>query len=70
MSILRKDKNQTKALVNRRLAQKRVGIYQTPFNQTGIDYVGPLPINQYKKTRSPPNTIKRYGVLFTCLTIQ
>ena len=48
--------------------KERVVVYQPPFTHTGIDYFRLLPIKQYKKTYSASNTIKRYGLLFLCLT--
>ena len=53
-----------------KLSKERLAIYKPPFIHTGIDYFGPLPIKQYKKTRSPLNTIERYGTLFIRLTTQ
>ena len=36
----------------------------------GVDYFGPLVVKLPKRTQSNQATAKRYGVLFTCLTIQ
>lgn len=35
-----------------------------PFTNVGIDYFGPL------KVKRGQSTVKRYGVMFTCLTIR
>ena len=53
------------------LSKERIAIFNPPppFIITGVDCFGPVTIKQYKRTRtSNNNQIKRYGVLFTCLT--
>lgn len=46
------------------LPEDRLLPNKTPFTNVGVDYFGPFDI---KRGRS---TVKRYGVLFTCLTIR
>ena len=64
----KKMKTRPKPQLMGELPKERVAIYQPPFTHTGINYLGPLPIKQYSKTRFAPNTVKRHGALFTCLT--
>ena len=44
------------------LQDSRLGYQQPPFTNTGVDYFGPLPVRNRRKTE------KGYGELFTCLT--
>ena len=44
------------------LPDSRLGYQQRPFTNTGVDYFGPMLVRYVRKT------VKRYGVLFTCLT--
>ena len=46
------------------LPKARLGYQLPPFTNTGVDYFGPL----YVRCRR--STVKRYGVLFTCLTVR
>ena len=50
------------------ISKERVRIGDKPFLNTGIDYFGPNHVKMKKKTGSNAGTVKRYGVLFTCLT--
>ena len=51
------------------LPKERIAVFKPPFTITGVDCFGPVTIKQYKRTRTSNNKqIKRYGVLFTCLT--
>ena len=51
------------------LPKERIAVFKPPFTITGVDCFGPVTIKQYKRTRASNNKqIKRYGVLFTCLT--
>lgn len=45
------------------LPKERLDAYSYPFTHTAVDYFGPLFVQNY---RAKP--VKRYGVLFTCLT--
>ena len=58
----RQRKTQPKTPTMADLPKARLGYLQPPFTNTGVDYFGPL----YVKNRR--STMKRYGVLFTCLT--
>ena len=51
------------------LPKERIAVFKPPFTIIGVDCFGPVTIKQYKRTRTSNNKqIKRYGVLFTCLT--
>ena len=51
------------------LPKERIAVFKPPFTITGVDCFGPVTIKQYKRTRTSNNKqIKRYGVLFACLT--
>ena len=51
------------------LPKERITVFKPPFTITGVDCFGPVAIKQYQQTRTSSNKqIKRYGVLFTCLT--
>ena len=41
-----------------------------PFSSTGIDYFGPINVKATKCTRKNPPLNKRYGVIFSCLTMR
>jgi hypothetical protein len=43
---------------------ERLGIYEKPFTYTGVDFFGPLMVTVGRHHE------KRYGVIFTCLTIR
>ena len=44
--------------------QARLQMFQPPFSHTGVDYFGPFLIRQRR------SECKRYGCIFTCLTIR
>ncbi|XP_075170238.1 uncharacterized protein LOC142242552 [Haematobia irritans] len=46
------------------LPPARLGAYQRPFTFVGVDYFGPISIVSGRKS------LKRWGVIFTCLTIR
>ena len=46
------------------LPSDRLQIEQPPFSHVGIDYFGPFNIRQAR------STVKRYGCVFTCLTVR
>ncbi len=46
------------------LPQERLATFSKPFSYTGIDYFGPMTIKIGRRTE------KRWGVIFTCLTIR
>lgn len=46
------------------LPSARLGAFQRPFTFVGVDYFGPISIISERKS------MKRWGVLFTCLTIR
>ena len=51
------------------LTKERIAGFKPPFTFPGFDCFGPVTIKQYNRTRtSNIKKIKRYGVLFTCLT--
>ena len=52
------------------LPKERLGLEEHPFTYTGVDFFGPFNVKYTRGTRSTKTTIKRYGVLFTCLTIR
>ena len=50
------------------LPKERLAIQEPPFNNTGIDYFGPLKVKINRNTRRTSGLTKRYGAIFTCLT--
>lgn len=46
------------------LPPARLGAYQRPFTYVGVDYFGPIAVISGRKS------LKRWGVLFTCLTVR
>ena len=52
------------------LPTERLSIKQQTFTYTGVDYFGPIYVKFSKKTRSNQAIAKRYGVIFTCLTVR
>ena len=52
------------------LPKERLWLEEHPFTYTGVDFFGPFNVKYTRGTRSTKATIKRYGVLFTCLTIR
>ena len=52
------------------LPKERLGLEEHPFTYTRVDFFGPFNVKYTRGTRSTKATIKRYGVLFTCLTIR
>ena len=51
-----------------KLPNDRLSVVEKPFSKVGVDYFGPLVVKLSKRTQSNQATVKRYGVLFTCLT--
>ena len=51
-----------------KLPNDRLSVVEKPFSKVGVDYFGPLVVTLSKRTQSNQATVKRYGVLFTCLT--
>ena len=51
-----------------KLPNDRLSVVEKPFSKVGADYFGPLVVTLSKCTQSNQATVKRYGVLFTCLT--
>ena len=49
---------------------ERLSTKEHAFTFTGVDYFGPIQVKLSKRTRSNVATSKRYGVLFTCLTVR
>ncbi|XP_057291781.1 uncharacterized protein LOC130614338 [Hydractinia symbiolongicarpus] len=41
---------------------------EPPFNRSGVDFFGPMILKRSKRTRASSGIVKRYGVLFTCMT--
>ena len=52
------------------LPKEGLGLEEHPFTYTGVDFFGPFNVKYTRGTRSTKVTIKRYGFLFTCLTIR
>ena len=52
------------------LPEARLAINQPPFTNMEIYYFGPLIVKQWRRTRSADGTSKRYGAIFTCLSIR
>ena len=52
------------------LTTERLSIRQQPFTYTRVDYSGPIYVKLSRKTRSNQAIAKRYGVIFTCLTVR
>ena len=51
------------------LQKERLDAYDKPFYNTGIDFFGPIIVKLSRKTRAIQPKAKRYGVIFTCVTI-
>ena len=52
------------------LPKDRTVITEKPFTSTGIDFFGPTLVKMSKGTRSNPAKVKRYRVIFTCMTVR
>ena len=52
------------------LSTERLSTKQQPFTYTGDNYFGPVYVRFSKKPRSNQANTKRYGVIFTCFTVQ
>ena len=52
------------------LSKDRMLAGQKPFTSTGIDLFGPMLVERTKGTRSNAALVKRYGVIFTCMTVR
>ena len=52
------------------LPKDRMLAGQKPFTSTGIDLFGPMLVKRTKGTRSNYTLVKRYGIIFTCLTVR
>ena len=67
--LCKHDRSVPKPQLMGNLPKERIAVFKPPFTITGVDCFGPVTIKQYKRTRTSNNKqIKRYGVLFTCLT--
>ena len=51
-----------------KLPNDRLSVVEKSFSKVGVDYFGPLVVTLSKRTQSNQATVKRNGVLFTCLT--
>ena len=49
------------------LPQERLDINEKSFQNTGIDFLGPILV-KLKKNRTNQAKAKRYSVIFTCMT--
>ena len=52
------------------LPKDRMLAGQKPFTSTGIDLFGPMLVKRTKGTRSNAALVKRYGIIFTCMTVR
>ena len=52
------------------LPKDRMLAGQKPFTNTGIDLFGPMLVKRTKETRSNAALVKRYGIIFTCMTVR
>ena len=52
------------------LPKDRMLAGQKPFTSTGIDLFGPMLVKRTKGTRSDAALVKRYGIIFTCMTVR
>ena len=50
------------------LPKQRLDIGSPAFNNTMIDYFGPMIVKLNKGARTSQATIRQYGVIFSCLT--
>ncbi|XP_046865635.1 uncharacterized protein LOC124459899 [Drosophila willistoni] len=50
------------------LPEERFFTHKKPFTATGVDYFGPFYTKAERGTRASKHLLKRYGVIFTCLT--
>ena len=52
------------------LPKDRMLAGQKPFTSTGTDLFGPVLVKRAKGTRSNAALVKRYGIIFTCMTVR
>ena len=52
------------------LPKDRMLINEKPFTSTGTDFFRPILVKTSRGTRSNPAKAKRYGVIFTCMTVR
>ena len=52
------------------LPKDRMLAVQKSFTSTGIDLFGPMLVKRTKETRSNAALVKRYGIIFTCMTVR
>ena len=52
------------------LPKDRMLINEKPFTSAGIDFFGPRLVKTSRGTRSDLAKAKRYGVIFTCMTVR
>ena len=52
------------------LPKDRMFINKKTSTSTGINFFGPILVKAFRGTRSVPAKAKRYGVIFTCMTVR
>ena len=66
----KRERIKTKTTYMSHLPKDRMLINEKPFTSTCIDFFGPILIKMSRGTRSNPVKAKRYGVMFTCMTVR
>ena len=56
--------------VHGRFTQGQNVSWSKPCSSIGIEFFGPMLVKRIKKARSNAALVKRYAIIFTCMTVQ